>query len=143
QHIVYNAGLQGCLSVAENADGQPLIIHDCNTQKDLKNQDWEAIWAIRGDTTPNPIKIFGDKCIDVPSGASADGTKLQIWTCTGGPNQKFISTLDHKFKWAGSNKCIDLTDGRISDGNRLQLFECDDLNSNQHWTFAANPHASG
>ncbi|KAJ7278048.1 ricin B lectin domain-containing protein [Mycena rebaudengoi] len=137
----YNAGIQGCVSVAENANGETVFIHDCNTQKVLANQDWEATWAIRGGTAPGSINIFGDKCIDVPNGANADGTTLQIWTCTGGPNQKFISTIDRKFKWAGSNKCIDLTGGRIVDGTALQLFTCDDTNSNQHWTSSANPYA--
>ncbi|KAJ7226451.1 ricin B lectin domain-containing protein [Mycena rebaudengoi] len=138
----FNAGIQGCISVAANGDGEPVFIHDCNTQKDLKNQDWETTWAVRGDTAPGPITIFGNKCLDVPNGANVDGTALQIWTCTGGPNQKFISTIDRKFKWAGSNKCIDLTGGRIADGTALQLFTCDDgnaLNTNQHWTSSENP----
>jgi hypothetical protein len=58
---VFNAGIQGCISVAANGDGEPVFIHDCNTQKDLKNQDWETTWAVRGDTAPGPITIFGNK----------------------------------------------------------------------------------
>jgi len=30
-----------------------------------------------------------NKCLDVTGVNSADGTPLQLWTCTGGPNQKW------------------------------------------------------
>jgi hypothetical protein len=29
------------------------------------------------------------KCLDAKGNSSADGTRLQIWTCTGGANQKW------------------------------------------------------
>ncbi|KAJ6553201.1 ricin B lectin domain-containing protein [Mycena capillaripes] len=138
----FNAGIQGCISAAENKDGEPLVIHDCNTEN-LANQDWQATFAFKGDTAPSPIKIFGNKCIDVPNGANADGTKLQIWTCTGGPNQQWVGTLQNQFRWNGSNKCIDLTDGRIADGTALQLFTCTAGNTNQEWFGAPNPDAGG
>ncbi|KAJ7081191.1 ricin B lectin domain-containing protein [Mycena belliarum] len=138
----YNAGIQGCIAVAENADGEAVTIHNCNTE-DLALQDWTATFAIRGDTSPNPIKIVGNKCIDVKDGKNADGTKLQIWTCSGGPNQQFVGRLDGSFQWAGSNKCIDLTDGRITDGTQLQLYTCGSGNLNQQWDNAPNPDAGG
>jgi hypothetical protein len=58
--LVFNAGIQGCIAVANNADGEPLIIHDCNTD-DLANQDWEVSFFTRENSTPGPIKVFGDK----------------------------------------------------------------------------------
>ncbi|KAJ7478322.1 ricin B lectin domain-containing protein [Mycena latifolia] len=138
----YNAGIQGCFSAAENTDGEPLVIHDCNTEA-LVNQDFNATFAIRGNTSPSPITVFGDKCIDVTGGVNAVGTKLQIWTCTGGPNQKWVNTLDGQFQWSGTDKCIDLTDGRITDGNVLQLWTCSSGNQNQEWRSAPNPDAQG
>ncbi|KAJ7133277.1 ricin B lectin domain-containing protein [Mycena epipterygia] len=141
----FNAGIQGCISVADNADGEPLVIHDCNTET-LANQDWEATFAFKGDTSPSPITIFGgEKCIDVTGGVNALGTKLQIWTCTGGPNQQWVGTLGNTFRWSGTDKCIDLTDGRIADGTALQLYTCDTTgtNENQIWASAPNPDAGG
>lgn len=44
--------------MGDNADGEPLVIHDCNTEA-LANQDWEATFAFKGDTAPSPITIFG------------------------------------------------------------------------------------
>ncbi|MET8772936.1 RICIN domain-containing protein, partial [Streptomyces sp. NPDC004658] len=30
-----------------------------------------------------------DKCLDVTDNNSANGTRIQIWSCTGGANQKW------------------------------------------------------
>ncbi|KAF7343887.1 hypothetical protein MVEN_01677400 [Mycena venus] len=136
----YNAGIQGCIAVAENADGEPLIIHDCNTESDLAVQDWEISFYTRENAGPQQIKVFGDKCIDVKDGVNADGTKLQIWTCTdGNKNQLWTSVKDNTLQWSGTNKCIDLTDGKITDGNVLQIYTCDSKNSNQGWGGDPNP----
>jgi hypothetical protein len=80
------------------------------------------------------------ECIDVTGGVNADGTKLQIWTCTeGNTNQQWISVSDFTFQWSGTNKCIDLSDGKITDGNQLQIWTCDDRNANQQWIGEPNP----
>ncbi|KAJ7865536.1 ricin B lectin domain-containing protein, partial [Mycena leptocephala] len=142
--LVFSAGIQGCIAVANNADGEPLVVHNCNTE-DLANQDWEVtFWTpppgpIKN-AGPQQIKVFGEKCIDVKDGVNADGTKLQIWTCTeGNTNQQWISVTDATFQWSGTNKCIDLTDGKITDGNVLQIYTCDSKNSNQKWIGEPNP----
>ncbi|KAJ7688019.1 ricin B lectin domain-containing protein, partial [Mycena rosella] len=132
---VFNTGIQGCIAVAENADGEPLIVHNCNTEN-LANQGWNlTFWTgpVKN-VGPQHITVFGDKCIDVMDGVNADGTKLQIWTCSeGNPNQQWISVTDDTLQWNGTDKCIDLTDGKITDGNVLQIYTCDDSNSNQKW----------
>ncbi|KAF7373795.1 hypothetical protein MSAN_00591200 [Mycena sanguinolenta] len=141
-----NAGIQGCIAAANNVDGSPLIIHNCNTEP-LSDQDWNVTFWIPTEedgparnSGPQQITIFGDKCIDVTNGVNADGTKLQIWTCVkGSTNQQWISVTDSTFQWSGTDKCIDLTNGVITDGNVLQLWTCDSANSNQKWTGASNP----
>ena len=36
------------------------------------------------------MTVYGNKCLDVTDGKNADGTKMQIWTCsTNNPNQKW------------------------------------------------------
>ncbi|KAK7055577.1 ricin B lectin domain-containing protein [Favolaschia claudopus] len=145
----FNAGIQGCVAVADNEAGSPLIIHNCNTEN-LQNQDWEVSFFIptqedgpARNVGPQQIKIFGDKCIDVTNGANADGTKLQIWDCVeGSTNQQWISVTDATFQWSGTNKCIDLTDGKITDSNVLQLWTCDGANTNQKWIGGPNPDTS-
>ncbi|KAK1231208.1 hypothetical protein PQX77_005678 [Marasmius sp. AFHP31] len=122
------AGKQGCIAASDNADGAPVVIHDCNNE-DVSKHSWSVLpWSPSRQPTngiPAPVKIFGDKCLDVKDGVNADGAKLQLWTCSpGNTNQLWISVTDNTWNWAGTNKCIDLTDGNISDGNQLQLWTC-------------------
>ncbi|KAJ6506805.1 ricin B lectin domain-containing protein [Mycena sanguinolenta] len=138
-----SAGFQGCIATTENADGAPLIIHNCNTES-TENQDWDlAFYNKESEAGPQPITIFGgEKCIDVTNGVNADGTPLQIWTCIpGSANQKWISVADNTLEWAGTNKCIDLTNGLITDGNVLQIWTCAS-NDNQKWTGASEPQSN-
>ncbi|KAJ7493560.1 ricin B lectin domain-containing protein [Mycena latifolia] len=140
--LVFNAGIQGCISAADNEDGSPLVIHDCNTE-DTANQDWQLSFFTRQNAGPQSITVFGDKCIDVTGGVNADGTKLQIWTCTAGnTNQQWISVTDFTLQWAGTDKCIDLTDGKITDGTPLQIWTCDSSNANQKWVGTSDPDAA-
>jgi hypothetical protein len=138
----FNAGIQGCIAAPDNANGAPVVIHNCNTE-DVTVQDWTATYAIRGNTEPAPITIYGNMCIDVTGGTNADGTLLQIWECTGGPNQQWVNTLDYTFQWSGTDKCIDLTNGALTDGKQLQIYTCTSGNSNQIWGSAPDPDAGG
>ncbi|KAG7088987.1 hypothetical protein E1B28_012933 [Marasmius oreades] len=124
------AGRKGCITASSNAPGAPVIIQDCGAAG-VSEQNW----SVAQSSAPQPLKVLGDKCLDVIDGNNADGTKLQIWTCIpGNTNQLFISASDSTYQWAGTNKCIDLTDGNISNGNQLQIWTCDSKNSNQRWT---------
>lgn len=35
------------------------------------------------------VNAYSGKCLDVTGNSSADATRLQIWTCTGGASQKW------------------------------------------------------
>ncbi|KAJ7038926.1 ricin B lectin domain-containing protein [Mycena alexandri] len=134
-----NAGIQGCISAAENVDGEALVIHNCNTEA-LANQDFTLNFFTKESAGPQLIKVFGDKCIDVTGGVNADGTKLQIWTCDStNPNQQWTSVADFTLRWGSTNKCIDLTNGKITDSNQLQIYTCGTNNGNQKWLGAPNP----
>ncbi|KAL0565791.1 hypothetical protein V5O48_016228 [Marasmius crinis-equi] len=130
------AGIQGCISASGNADGAPVVIHNCNTE-DVANHSWEVSLFTKFPAGPQQIKVFGTKCLDVKDGVIADGTKLQVWSCTeGNTNQLWTSLQDFTFQLSGTNKCIDLTDGNISDGNQLQIWTCpaSGRNDNQVWS---------
>ncbi|MGW4413091.1 RICIN domain-containing protein [Nonomuraea sp. NPDC004702] len=36
--------------------------------------------------------VGANKCLDVPSNSTANGVKLQIWSCNGGSNQRWTRT---------------------------------------------------
>ncbi|CAE6479788.1 unnamed protein product [Rhizoctonia solani] len=119
-----NAGK--CLD-AENRDGAPVKIADCNGSA---NQKWSF------GSKSHVVKIHGNKCLDVKDGVNADGTKLQIWTCNeSSQNQKFwYSFWDYTLSWEGKGKCVDLPSGNLSNGNVAQVWGCSKENPNQIWT---------
>lgn len=50
----------------------------------------DQVAVTTGDTaTGVAIRGPAGKCVDVAGNNSADGTRLQIWTCAGGANQKW------------------------------------------------------
>ncbi|KAG7091228.1 hypothetical protein E1B28_010279 [Marasmius oreades] len=141
----YAAGKQGCICASDNADGAPVVAHDCNTE-DVSKHSWELTLTAseNEERGPQQLKVFGNKCLDVKDGVNQDGTKLQIWTCSDkNPNQQWIPVdgvlfNDFTFQWAGTNKCIDLTDGNINDGNQIQIWTCDINQENENQKFGGH-----
>jgi len=121
--LVLRPGLNNgkCLTAASQTDGAPVTIERC-TGADTQ------LWTFESGS----VKIFGNKCLDVPGGNKADGVKLQIWSCTkGNPNQIWKYTWwDNRLSW--SNKCLDLPNSQ-TDGTRVQSASCGGNNPNQVW----------
>ncbi|KIM37840.1 carbohydrate-binding module family 13 protein [Hebeloma cylindrosporum] len=113
-----------CLTAASNADAAFVTIQPCTGSASQK-------WTFSGGV----VKVFGNKCLDVPEGKLVDGTKLQIWTCsTNNANQKWsYSRWDNRLTWLNKGKCLDLTGGNQADGNRIQIWGCNNGNPNQVW----------
>lgn len=100
-----------CLTAASNTNGAAVEIEDCVADGST-SQEWT--------NTGTTLQIFGNKCLDVTNGATADGTKLQIWTCnTGNTNQEWV-TFGSSIQWSPSS-CLDLTNGVQTDGNLVRI----------------------
>jgi len=89
-----------------------------------------------GGTAPRvgPITGVSGKCVDVSGAGSADGTKIQLWTCHGGTNQQWTvsgSTL------RALNKCMGIAGGGTGNGGLVQLSTCNG-SGGQNWTAGAN-----
>ena len=87
-----------------------------------------------GGTTPRtgPIVAASGKCVDVSGGSSADGTRIQLWTCNSGPNQRWTvngSTL------RALDKCLDAAG--TANGAAVRLWTCNG-GGGQNWTAGAN-----
>jgi len=112
-----------CMTAASNSDGAIVTIQPCNNAASQK-------WVFSNGN----VKVFGNKCLDVTGGSTANGTKMQIWTCSNNnPNQKFGYTRDNRLFWTNKGKCMDLTGGNQADGTRVQSWTCSDRNINQVW----------
>ncbi|KAG5643085.1 hypothetical protein DXG03_001580 [Asterophora parasitica] len=117
-----------CLNAATNTDGAIVTIETCTYSANQK-------WTFSGGT----VKIFSNKCLDVTGGSTADGTKLQIWTCSANnANQQFAYTRDNRLAWTNRGKCVDLSSGNKASGTRIQSWACSNNNKNQIWNTGYN-----
>jgi hypothetical protein len=78
------------------------------------------------------IRALG-KCLDVTSGATADGAKVQLWDCNGTGAQRWTVTGARDIVNIAANKCLDATDNSAANGTRLQIWTCAGT-ANQKWT---------
>ncbi|PVF95880.1 ricin B-like lectin [Serendipita vermifera] len=137
QSSIVNPRFAPCIEAQGNYDGAPVVASDCGNFHS-ENATWIVVNGgapETGGVGPNTqIKVFGNKCLDVPDGGDWDGNKLQIWTCyDGNPNQIWHVDADQTIRWSSHNKCVDLTDGRWP--GRLQIWTCTSPNINQAWMF--------
>ncbi|KAJ7114724.1 ricin B lectin domain-containing protein [Mycena epipterygia] len=121
-HPTANAGV--CLTAASNADGALVEIEPC-----VAGGSTAQSWTVSGSS----LQVFGNKCLDVTGGATADGTKMQIWTCTGGDTNQEWALSGNTIQWSGHSSCLDLTDGSVASGNVVQMWACVTGNTNQVW----------
>ncbi|MDH6589781.1 type 1 glutamine amidotransferase [Streptomyces sp. SAI-133] len=93
-----------------------------------------------GDTPPGPrsgeVKGVNGKCLDVDNASTADGTKVQLWTCNGTGAQKWTIAADGTVQALG--KCLDVSGGGSADGTKVQLWTCNGSGA-QKWA----PQADG
>ncbi|KAJ7493572.1 hypothetical protein FB451DRAFT_950954, partial [Mycena latifolia] len=66
------------------------------------------------------ITTFNSKCLDVPNGSTANGVKLQIWTCAAGNTNQVFQNHNAQIEWNGTGKCLDLTDGKSANGTLVR-----------------------
>jgi hypothetical protein len=81
-----------------------------------------------------PITGVAGKCVDVNGSSTADGTKIQLWTCSGATNQQWTvsgSTL------RALGKCMTVAGGSTANGALVQLSTCNGTGS-QNWTTGTN-----
>ncbi|MFG3298139.1 family 16 glycosylhydrolase [Micromonospora chersina] len=88
-----------------------------------------------GSTTGGPITGYGNKCVDVASASTANGTPIQLWTCNGTAAQRWTWNADGSVRALG--KCMDVAGGSTANGAKVQLYDCNGTGA-QRWVFNAN-----
>jgi beta-glucosidase len=86
----------------------------------------------------------GGKCLDDTGSSTANGNKIQIYTCNGGAAQKWTVAQDGTLRAFG--KCLDVTGGGTANGTTIQLWTCLSGDKGQQWqvgtgTELINPHS--
>lgn len=78
------------MTATSSSNGAEVVLEDCTGSS---SQHWVF--------TNGQIRVFGNMCLDLPSGRTTDGTKLQIWTCSNGNvNQGWYYTVRTIFFYA-------------------------------------------
>ncbi|MFF9216776.1 lectin [Streptomyces viridosporus] len=105
---------QGHIGIQNHGDGDEVAFRNVR------------IKAEGGTTPPVPrsgeVRGVGGKCLDVDGAATADGTKVQVWTCNGTGAQRWTVAGDGSLRALG--KCLDVSGGGTADGTRVQLWTC-------------------
>jgi GH25 family lysozyme M1 (1,4-beta-N-acetylmuramidase) len=70
------------------------------------------------------------KCLDDPSGNTANGTKIQLYSCLGNSNQTWTTVQDGTIRVRGH--CL------AASGSTVELWGCSSSNLNQQWRAATD-----
>ena len=113
-----------CLAVSgkATANGSAVVVATCDGSSSQS-------WTFEGGN----LRVYGTKCLDVPSGNTTNGTKLQIWDCTTGNTNQTWTESGATIEWTGKGKCLDLTDGVVASGTAVQSWACYAGDENQEW----------
>jgi RHS repeat-associated protein len=87
-------------------------------------------------TTPGAagaISGQGGRCLDLDNAGTTNGSNVQLWDCTGNPNQVWrYHWQDQSIRNPQSGRCLDLTNGGTTNATNVQLYDCTS-GSNQVW----------
>jgi hypothetical protein len=111
-----------CLAAVSASDGQPVVLTTCD------GSGLQA-WDQRKDGT---IVVMGNLCLDLPWGATVDGTTLQIAFCNGAGAQRFETTQSQQLRSLHANKCLEPVGGSPGDGVKIAISPCSDT-VKQRW----------
>jgi hypothetical protein len=74
------------------------------------------------------VRKDSNKCLDVDAGSTANGARVQQWSCNATNAQRFTledrGNGNYRLRNAGSNKCLDVTASGTSNGTRIQQWSC-------------------
>jgi len=100
-------------------------------------------WTING-TTGALHAVGAGKCLDDPNSSTAQGTQLQIYTCSGQANQTFTKNSSGTLSLTvgGSTLCLDANGQGTTNGTKVITWACNGQ-SNQQWNLNSNGTITG
>ncbi|MER7577152.1 RICIN domain-containing protein [Streptomyces sp. NPDC126514] len=130
---VVNTGSNACLDAADwgTGDGTALQQWACGTGA---NQKWQL--RPTSDGYYQVVNQFNNRVWDVDGGpgATANGTKVHLWTSFGSTNQQWRpeatgTSGQYRFVARHSGKCLAVDNGSTANGTRLSQQPCDTSNA--------------
>jgi Glycosyl hydrolase family 59/Ricin-type beta-trefoil lectin domain/Galactocerebrosidase, C-terminal lectin domain len=101
----------------------------------------QAAGAITAITLVNPVS---GKCLDVTGASNANGTQVELWTCSGNANQLWTSTSANELRVtiSGATKCLDASGNGTANGTKVVIWTCSG-GANQKWNLNADNTIAG
>jgi chitinase len=87
-----------------------------------------------GTSTASQITGLGGKCVDVAAASTANGAKVQLFTCNG-TNAQTWTTSGSALQSMG--KCMDAAAAGTANGTKVQLYDCNGTGA-QAWQHTAS-----
>lgn len=114
----------------------PLLDHAARPHTHMSRAGVENAPKLRN--LPNTLEgIYSNgRCMDLMDATFQDGQPVQMWTCFGGPNQRW--QFNQGRVQTGANQCLDVPDGHRANGVRLQSWTCTEGNTNQAFEKVGN-----
>ncbi|MFF5125233.1 SMP-30/gluconolactonase/LRE family protein [Dactylosporangium aurantiacum] len=100
----------------------------------------QAATIVPGQSTPI-VGVQSGRCLDVSGAATTNGARVQLWTCTGGTNQRWTYTSGRQLTVYG-NKCLDAYGRGTTNGTAVVIWDCNGQ-TNQQWTANADGTITG
>lgn len=83
-------------------------------------------------TTHPLIGASSQRCLDAEGAVTQPGTKIVIWDCQGGDNQRVTLTAAGELRLYNGSQCVDADDNQTAPGTAVQLWTCNG-GANQQW----------
>ncbi|GAA3240112.1 glycoside hydrolase family 76 protein [Dactylosporangium siamense] len=99
-----------------------------------------ALIAALGSVSQPPSSVLrgaeSGRCVDVPGSSQTNSTRVALWDCNGGTNQRWVATASRQLQVYGS-KCLDVSGGSTANGAAVIIYDCH-AGTNQQWTVNAD-----
>jgi hypothetical protein len=129
-------GLGGkCLDVQGSiVAGAPVVYNTCNGS----NSQFWAYQYSSGALVNMGVNIQNPLCLDLVQANTNNGEILDVWPCTGNPNQVWniqSGVSGNLRSGLNNNKCVDLRSASTNNGTAIEIWDCHG-GINQRWAFA-------
>lgn len=134
--------------IVEVPSGRCLDVSDGSTTPGARAQLWDCLgdpqqaWVFSG----GQLEVYAGgetRCLDADDNyGGANGTPIQVWSCTGKSNQEWTAEADGTLRSVAYGLCLDAIGGETANGTKLQLWQCNG-GAQQDWVGPPVPNGGG